>query len=504
MKKNILIISLCFVLLIMGICYSLFSSKLNISGTSSITSNFDVEITSIEKTNVGGNVVEKSKSFTKDSANFSVEMEKPKDYVYYKIGVTNKGSLPAIATLGNLNCSNNSVFECGAYPDSSVSSSIKNNTDLSDDRLVIDVGETEYYNVYIKFSDNVSKMPSDLSGVLTLGLIYKQSDVGAIHKSENNCFTGKVLKDGTISIIDYDASCGSDVVIPSSIDGYSVTKIADGIWDDNKSIYIGSFSSKRLNKVIFPDTVTYIGSYSFASSSISEVIFGSSVKYIGYDAFRNNNISKVDFPESLETIDAHAFGKNKLTEVSLPNSLKNLGNAAFSSQNFPNDKTAILYDVKNGVLDKTTINSFMGTDATNFVIPSNVKKIGVNAFWTVNIESIEIPSTVEVLDVGSFATNNLSSVKLNEGLIEIGNSVFAYNNLTDIVIPDSVQSIGDNAFKHSLLKTVVIGSGVKVIGYGAFKSEGIYNPIVSFKIKQKKGSITGSPWGSSTDVEWIV
>ena len=88
-RKNLLIISLCIMLFVMAVGYSAFSSKLNINSTSSITSNWDVEITSIEQTNKSGNIVEKSKSFTKDTASFSVEMEKPGNYVYYKIGITN-------------------------------------------------------------------------------------------------------------------------------------------------------------------------------------------------------------------------------------------------------------------------------------------------------------------------------------------------------------------------------------------------------------------------------
>ena len=138
-KKNILIISLCFVLLIMGIGYSAFSSKLDINSSSSITSNWDVEITSIEKTNVSGNVVEKDKSFTKDSASFSVEMEKPRDYVYYKIGVTNKGNIAAIATLGNLVCSND-AFECGAYADSSTWVACRKVPGYGPDKKVTEIG----------------------------------------------------------------------------------------------------------------------------------------------------------------------------------------------------------------------------------------------------------------------------------------------------------------------------------------------------------------------------
>ena len=265
-KKNILIISLCFVLLIMGIGYSAFSSKLDINSSSSITSNWDVEITSIEKTNVSGNVVEKDKSFTKDSANFSVEMEKPRDYVYYKIGVTNKGNIAAIATLGNLVCSND-AFECGAYADSSVSTDIKQDTDLTSSRLIIGSNETEYYNVYIKFKEDVTEMPSVLDGKVTLSLLYKQSDVGITHK--DSCYTGKVLKNGTLSITDYDTSCGTDVVIPETIDGYTVTEIAGGRWDFGQDKTISPFSNKGITSVTMPDTVVKVGDMAFRDNSIS-------------------------------------------------------------------------------------------------------------------------------------------------------------------------------------------------------------------------------------------
>ena len=47
-KNNYIILGLCVVLVLMGIGYAAFSSKLNITGTSNITSNWDVRITNIE------------------------------------------------------------------------------------------------------------------------------------------------------------------------------------------------------------------------------------------------------------------------------------------------------------------------------------------------------------------------------------------------------------------------------------------------------------------------
>ena len=255
-RKNLLIISLCIMLFVMAGGYSAFSSKLDINSSSSITSNWDVEITSIDLYKKNGNASESNKpTFTKDTANFSVLLELPGDYVYYKIGITNKGSLPAIATLGSLECSKSNAIGCGAYgQNSSFSSSIGVNEDLTGQRLVIDKGETEYFIVWVNYNGDYNIIPDNKKIDFKLSLVYRQSDVGVIHK--NNCFTSKVLKDGTLSITDYDKTCGSDVVIPEEIDGYKVTQIADGKYESVSRSFTGPFYDKGITSVTFPDTIT--------------------------------------------------------------------------------------------------------------------------------------------------------------------------------------------------------------------------------------------------------
>ncbi len=498
-RKNILIISLCFILLIIGIGYSAFSSKLNINSSSSITSNWDVEITSIEQTNNSGNIVEKNKSFTKDTATFNVEMEKPGNYVYYKIGVTNKGSIPAIATLGSLTCSNDS-FLCNAYADSNVSTDIKTNTNLTNSRLIIDSNETEYYNVYIKFKNEITEMPENLINKLTLNLIYKQSDVGITHK--DNCYTGKVLKNGTLSITDYDETCGTDVVIPENIDGYTVTEIASGSYKDNVGS-IGSFNNKKITSVTMPDTIVKVGAMSFMSNKITTLKLSNNLESIEFEAFQWNKIKTINLPATLKYIGDSAFSSNRITNIIIPSGVTNLGGGAFAGNNVTG-KDAFIYGRNNdGSTDYTTLNSYAGKDNLETVIPQNVTTIMYRAFRNTNIKEIDIPSNVQRLDSYAFNGCYLTKVTLHEGLKFIGGGAFYASSLTEINIPNSVESIGAKAFILNKLKTVTIGTGVKTIGADAFKTEQDYNPIETITINQKEGSITGSPWGSNATIKWL-
>ena len=269
-RKMILGGLLC-LLLIMTIGYAAFYSQLQISGTSEVTSLWDVEITNIEKSLVNGNVTEFTEpSYTKDSATFSVGLEKPGDYIYYKIEVTNKGSIAAIATLGNLTCGDSDAIKCGAYPDSD-SVNIGSNQDLTSSRLIIGSNEKEYYNVWVSYNNEIATQPDKTNANITLELKYEQSDVGVTHKTEDNCFTAKVLENGTLEITDYDESCGTDVVIPETIGGYTVTEIADGRYDYNTSSFTSAFANKGITSVIFPNTITTVGYAAFYNNNINSL-----------------------------------------------------------------------------------------------------------------------------------------------------------------------------------------------------------------------------------------
>ena len=98
-KRNIIIGVLCIVLLLMVVGYAAFQSVLKINGTSSISSEWNVQITGIEQTASLGAIDAEAPTYDNTnglSATFKTNLTSPGDYATYKITITNNGSLDAI------------------------------------------------------------------------------------------------------------------------------------------------------------------------------------------------------------------------------------------------------------------------------------------------------------------------------------------------------------------------------------------------------------------------
>ena len=132
---------------------------------------------------------------------------------------------------------------------------------------------------------------------------------------------------------------GTDVVIPSEINGKKVVAIADyafttnGITPttiNNTKKVIPSYlynnrnvgTVRKLNmsvdglgitSVVIPNTVTSIGEYAFFVNKLTEVTIPSSVTSIGVVAFRGNKLTKITFPSTPLTIGCGAFADNPIT-----------------------------------------------------------------------------------------------------------------------------------------------------------------------------------------------
>ena len=94
-KNNIIIGSLLAVVLLMAVGYAAFSSVLNISGTGSITSSWNIRITNITSSLHGGatNAVEPTYDNENGlTASFSTNLVSPGDYAEYTIEVSNLGA----------------------------------------------------------------------------------------------------------------------------------------------------------------------------------------------------------------------------------------------------------------------------------------------------------------------------------------------------------------------------------------------------------------------------
>ena len=100
-SKNIVIGLLCAVVCIMAVAYAAFSTTLNINGTATIASNWNVAITGIEceATAVeGGEAAAVTKSFTGTTATFNFKFNQPGDTGQCRVTIANTGTLDAVAS----------------------------------------------------------------------------------------------------------------------------------------------------------------------------------------------------------------------------------------------------------------------------------------------------------------------------------------------------------------------------------------------------------------------
>ena len=154
-----------------------------------------------------------------------------------------------------------------------------------------------------------------------------------IYFEENNIM---IIGQEGIAIKDYDASCGSDVIIPKTINGYPVTMITTQSGTD-----IPSQIANKISNRLYSNNLNYrnkeynvtelfqsdIGA--FQNKGLTSVIIPDSVIYIGTKAFTENTLRSVVIPNSVKSINAYAFTYNRITSVIIPDNVTYLSCAAF-------------------------------------------------------------------------------------------------------------------------------------------------------------------------------
>jgi len=261
----------------------------------------------------------------------------------------------------------------------------------------VDVGET-----YEAFCNG--------TGTLWGGTFQDSIDWGGFNDNELEYFA----EHNIISFVERPSICNTtDIIIPSTINGNSVTTIGDF-----------AFQNNQLSSVVIPNSVTTIGTQAFTENQLTSVTLGNSVTTIGDSAFQNNQLSSVVIPNSVTTIGSEAFTDNQLTSVTLGNSVTTIGDTAFSCN---------------------------------------------------KLTSVTISNSVTTIGNSAFSWNQLTSVTIGNSVATIGDDAFYENQLTSVTIPDSVTTIGSSAFSWNQLTSVEIGNGITSIKYSAFfKSNSTY------------------------------
>lgn len=331
--------------------------------------------------------------------------------------------------------------------------------------------------------------------VLTLLMLISVFAVAPITAGALTCgdYSYIVLEDGTAEIIGYNAD-DDEVIIPSELDGYTVTVIGNTDYDE---VY-GAFEFEDVVKVTIPNTVTTIKDFAF---------------------YVCENLSSLTIPDSVTSIGKGAFEWcESLTSINIPKDVMEIGENAFLGckklSSFDVDEDNQYYTSVNGVLynkDKTTLIQYPLAKAdASFVVPESVETIESFAFdQCENIENITLSEKVDTIGDSAFRyCSNLKSINVEDnnstfssingnlynkekttlfmysigkndesftvpdGVLRINEKAFSdCKTIKEMIISDSVTDIGDNAFSDCTnLLSVIIPYGVTSIGKYAFGS----------------------------------
>lgn len=184
--------------------------------------------------------------------------------------------------------------------------------------------------------------------------------------SSGVAYSYETLYNGTAVITSVSVPQGiTEVYIPGSIDGYTVSGI-------ESYVFAGQIA---VEKIVIPDTVTYIGDASFMScTTLREAVVGAGVKALPDDCFfACPALESVTLPENLESIGNETFFGCNALNLYVPASVYSIGENAFGMNTDPHsNETVNIY----GFLVKGVKGSFAETYSVN----NNIDFIDMNNY----------------------------------------------------------------------------------------------------------------------------
>ena len=213
-KRNIVIGSLCCLLVFMGIGYAILTQTLNISGIANMRGNWNVKITNMKlvEKNKTGKAKEISHSFTDTTATFEADLYMPGDSIEYEVTVTNGGNIDAVLKSITPTTTNKNVNI--KFSHSTI------------DNTVLTAGKTISFTMKVEFLEDATTIPNIDTLKYSLELVYVQYNGGdytpAVEATEESCFA--IDEDGNILSYNSD-ECGTNVVVPAKVNNIPVKNV---------------------------------------------------------------------------------------------------------------------------------------------------------------------------------------------------------------------------------------------------------------------------------------
>ncbi len=367
-----------------------------------------------------------------------------------------------------------------------------------------ETGEVLYKTEKFDFAGNVDCVYNNE----TNGWYFYDDVFGSSEEEEGyfDCdgFTCEVLEDGnTVRITQYDDSYGEEVVIPETLNGYTVV-----------AIETNAFYDLSITSISIPATVTSIGTPLFwncedvesITVAAENTVYTSRGTVDGEEntecnaIFQGNTLlvgcQNSTIPEGITAIGEYAFVySSNMTEITIPFTVTSIGNSAFygcsslTSITIPEAVTVIgvtafsdctgleAITVEDGNQNYTSKNTKTNEDCNAIIrISDKVLLHGCN--------NTVIPDYITAIEkeafyyCSSFAGDGNGNLDIPTSVTYIGKQAFCgCSSLTSLNISASVNSIGSDAFADcSGLESITVAEGNET--YHSGKDGVEYNAII--------------------------
>ena len=250
-RKRLLAISVAmFMICGMALGYAALSSSLKISGTGTISTNWDILFTKIEEKGSKGASSNQSEIIDKLTATFDVSIEAPGNFIEYNVTLKNNGNIDAVIE------SVTGIVEANREAPTGIQFKVSG-IRIGDDLLA---GSEKTFIVRAEIPGGETTLPSGTKTLdLKVNVRQKDIDSSGLVTTFKDCFQTNEVGDTITKYL-----CGKentngyseifDVNIPRELNGRTITKIGAIV-----------FFNMGLTSVTIPSTVTEIHGTSFCS-----------------------------------------------------------------------------------------------------------------------------------------------------------------------------------------------------------------------------------------------